>query len=125
MRAKSFGDYFKMLRTKKGLSLRQFCLKYGLDSSNISKIERGVARPPQDDKLHEYARYLGLRKDTDDWYAFCDLAAAERGKFPKDLMSDKKIRERMPAFFRALRKGEKAGEIAKNLKKAIKEAWTE
>ncbi|MBI5078425.1 helix-turn-helix transcriptional regulator, partial [Candidatus Saganbacteria bacterium] len=122
---KTFGQFFKELRICKGLSLRQFCLTHGFDSSNISKIERGVAKPPQADKLFEYAKCLGLEKDTDEWYEFCDLAAAEKGKFPKDLLSDEEIRERMPALFRAMRNKKGAKEIIGKIKDVIKDAWSE
>lgn len=121
----SFGVFFKQLRLKTGLSLRQFCLQHGIDSSNISKIERGVANPPQEEKLHEYAKYLGLKKESDEWYRFCDLAAAERGRFPKDLISDKEVMRRMPALFRSLRKEETPKKIIQTLKDVVKEAWKE
>ncbi len=125
MAKKTFGKYFKELRQRKEMSLRQFCQGYGLDSSNISKIERGVAKPPQAEKLYEYAKLLGLIKDSDEWYEFCDLAAAERGKFPKDLLSDEEIKERMPILFRAMRDKKKAQEITSTLKDLIKKAWKE
>ncbi len=42
-----FGEYFKKKRLEIGKTLRQFCLENGLDPGNISKIERGILRPPQ------------------------------------------------------------------------------
>jgi len=36
-----FGDYIQKLRERKGLSLRDVAANCELDSSNISKIERG------------------------------------------------------------------------------------
>ncbi|HUT35271.1 MAG TPA: helix-turn-helix domain-containing protein [Planctomycetota bacterium] len=101
-----FGDLFKQRRLALGLSLRQFCLEHGLDPGNISKLERGRLAPPQHDKLEEYARLLGLQSGTDDWYRFFDLAAAEAGRIPRDIMTDEQVVERLPLLFRTLR-GEK------------------
>ncbi len=101
-----FGELFKQRRLALGLSLRQFCLEHGLDPGNISKLERGRLAPPQHDKLEEYARILGLREGTDDWYRFFDLAAAEAGRIPRDILSDQEAVEKLPLLFRTLR-GEK------------------
>ena len=62
-----FAAYFKGLRLKTGLSLREFCLKHGLDPGNMSRLERGLVPPPQGrKKLEEYGRYLGLKKASDE-----------------------------------------------------------
>ena len=99
-----FGQFFKEMRLKTGLSLRQFCLDHGLDPGNISKLERGLASPPQSkEKLEEYARYLGIVKDTDDWYNFFDYAAASTGRIPPDVMSDEELVKKLPVVFRTLR----------------------
>ncbi len=101
-----FGDFFKERRLALGLSLRQFCLAHGLDPGNISKLERGRLAPPQHDKLEEYARLLGIRESSDDWFRFFDLAAAESGRIPRDILSDHEVVEKLPILFRTLR-GEK------------------
>lgn len=103
-----FGDYFKAQRLKLGLTLRAFCEKHGLDPSNMSKIERGLMPPPQGEKLHEYARHLGLKNGTNEWYEFCDLAATEAGKIPADLQ-EKEFAGKLPIFFRTLRESAKDG----------------
>ena len=51
----------------------------------------------------EYAKALGLRKGSDDWYTFFDLAAADRGKIPSDVMEDEELVEKLPILFRTLR----------------------
>ena len=100
----SFGQFFKKKRLQTGLSLRQFCIKHGLNAGNISKIERSHASPPQSKKKQlEYASYLGIEENSDDWYIFCDLAAAENGRIPPDVMSDEKLVKRLPVVFRTLR----------------------
>ena len=101
-----FGAFFKQKRLALGLSLRQFCHEHGLDPGNISTLERGRLAPPQHDKLEEYARLLGLQEGSDDWFRFFDLAAAEAGRIPQDIMSDEEAVEKLPILFRTLR-GEK------------------
>lgn len=101
---KSFGDFFKSLRKRKRITLRDFCLKASADPANVSRLERGAMPPPQDtDILERYAKALGVEVGSDDWYTFFDLAAANRGIIPKDLMSDTEIVGMLPAFFRTLR----------------------
>lgn len=101
---KSFGDFFKQLRKKKRITLREFCIQAQADPANISRLERGAMPPPQDgDILERYARALGIETGSDDWYTFFDLAAADRGIIPKDLMSDQDVVKMLPAFFRTLR----------------------
>jgi len=103
---KSFGEFFKEKRIVIGLTLREFCGKYSLDPGNISKLERGRLTPPKETKLAEYANYLNIEKGSDDWYEFFDLATAEAGRIPKDLMEDDELVEKLPILFRTVR-GEK------------------
>jgi len=105
----SFGEFFKSKRIALSKTLRQFCLESNLDPGNVSKLERGFLPPPQHDKLIEYANLLKLKKGTDDWYKFFDLAAAENGKIPKDIMNDEEVVKELPVLFRTLR-GEKISE---------------
>src|SRR5574341_1016027 len=107
---KNFGEFFKAKRIGLGMTLRQFCLKYGLDPGNLSKIERGLLPPPKNrEKLEEYAGYLRLVKGSDDWIEFFDRAAAESGRLPTDILSDKEVVEKLPILFRTLR-GQKVPE---------------
>ena len=77
-----FGKFFKELRQKRGLTLRQFCLENNLDPGNISKLERGKAHPPSSrELLGKYASYLKIEEGSDDWYNFFDYAAACSGKY--------------------------------------------
>lgn len=104
MSAKSFGDYFKQCRIASGLTLRAFCERHKLDPGNLSKLERGILPPPESDsKIEEYATMLGLKKGSSFWYEFFDLAAAERGRIPKDLLSDDDVLGKLPVLFRTLR----------------------
>ncbi len=103
-RFKSFGEFFKALRKKKRITLREFCKRATADPANISRLERSAMPPPQDsDILTRYAEALDVQVGSDEWYQFFDLAAADRGIIPKDLMSDREVVEKLPAFFRTLR----------------------
>ena len=102
-----FGQYFKKMRQKRGLTLRKFCFKHGIDPGNISKLERGVNAPPRSrEKLEEYASHLRIKEGTDEWYTYFDLAAACSGNIPHYIMSDDSLVEKLPLVFRTLR-GEK------------------
>jgi len=99
-----FGEYFKQLREKKGLSLRSFCANHGFDPGNISRLERGVFLPPEaDDKLREYAKALGVKVGSTEWIDFFDKAAAARGQIPYDLHREEDLIRRLPLLFRTLR----------------------
>lgn len=100
----AFGDFFKEMRSKSGLTLRKFCEQNGFDPGNISKIERGVAPPPvSKEKLEEYAHALGLVEYSDDWYSFFDAAAASAGRIPVDMMDDEELVKKLPLVFRTIR----------------------
>ena len=110
MSKKTFGGFFKELRIKRRMTLRRFCQEHGFDPGNMSKLERGLLPPPHsDEKLTQHAKALGLKKGTDDWYTFFDLAAAERGKVPADMLQDDALVSKLPVLFRTLR-GQKVSE---------------
>jgi len=99
-----FGEYLKNLRVERRISLREFCKNSGDDPGNYSRLERGLMSPPQDEKiLARYANALDLKKGSEEWQMLFDIAAAEKGIIPKDILSDKKMVGYLPAFFRTLR----------------------
>lgn len=99
----TFGEFFKQKRTSLKKTLRQFCVENKLDPGNISKLERGLMSPPQgSDKLEEYASYLHIKKGTDDWYKFFDLAHIGSGHIPEELLSNAKVVTSLPILFRTL-----------------------
>ena len=62
----AFGAFFKELRIKQEMTLRQFCDAHGYDAGNISKLERGLLSPPEsEEKLTDYARALKIRRGPD------------------------------------------------------------
>jgi len=116
-----FGEFFKEKRQALGLTLREFCLKHKLDPGNLSRLERGLLPPPQDrDRLEEYAKCLGLKSGSDDWYAFFDLAAAAKGRIPEEIMEDKELVAKLPLVFRTLRGKRLTDKVLDDLVKKIK-----
>lgn len=102
---KAFGEFFKDKRIALGKTLRQFCEENNLDPGNISKIERGKMAPPSDEtKLLKLAQYLDIKKGSDEWEEFRDLAAISAGKIPADLQ-DHETLARLPVLFRKMRDG--------------------
>lgn len=100
----TFGELFRSLRARSRISLREFCVANGFDPANISRLERGLMPPPEStEKLEAYAKALRVKKGSDDWYTFFDLAAAERGRIPKDVLNDEEVVEMLPVLFRTLR----------------------
>ena len=105
-----FGSFFKELRIRQEMTLRQFCNAHGYDPGNISKLERGLLPPPESDaKLTEYAKALRIRRGSDAWYQFFDLARAARGKLPPEVLRKRDVVARLPLLFRTLR-GQKVSE---------------
>lgn len=99
-----FGSFFKQRRIALQKSLRQLCRDNGLDPGNISRLERGLLPPPQGrETLESYAKLLELKQGSDDWYTLFDLAAAETGRIPQELLDDAAVVEKLPILFRTLR----------------------
>lgn len=113
----TFGEFFKEKRIALRKTLRQFCAENKLDPGNISRLERGLMPPPQgSNKLEEYARFLEIKKGSDDWYTFFDLARIEVGRIPDELLSNETVAASLPILFRTLR-GQKLSE--KKLEKLV------
>lgn len=118
---KTFGELFKQKRAELGMSLRQFCLENGLDAGNISRMERDLMPPPQGhEKLEEYVKLLRIKKGSDDWYAFFDLAAAAHGKIPGEILKKREIVDQLPVLFRTLRGQKVSDEDLNKLIEVIK-----
>src|SRR4030042_3296149 len=100
----NFGDFVRIRRTELGFTLRDFCQTFGHDPSNWSKVERGKL-PPSDDQavLDDWAEQLNLKKGTESWQMFSDLAFRERGKIPPDILASEKYSDAVLRFFKMLR----------------------
>jgi transcriptional regulator with XRE-family HTH domain len=104
MRSNAFSRLLRQHRTELGLTLREFCFKHKFDPGNYSRLERGLFPPPEShENLERYATALGLTPGSDAWLEFFDVAAAQRGRIPDDLMADAEVVEKLPVFFRTMR----------------------
>lgn len=103
----NFGAFFRSKRIALGLTLRTFCERFGFDPGNISRLERNILSPSLDDeKLAGYAMALQVKRDTEDWVKFHDLAHIAKGQVPKDIRDNPELIKFLPAFYRSAR-GEK------------------
>lgn len=118
---KKFGALLKRLRVRRGFTLREFCLHNDIDPGNYSRLERGFFPPPQSTELLEkYAMALGLRRGSDDWMELFDVAAADRGQIPADLMSDEELVDKLPVLFRTMRATQLSPDLLDELVERIK-----
>lgn len=101
----NFAEFIRQKRLAMRLNLRAFCIAYGEDPSNWSKLERGLLHAPTDQRrLDELAKKLNLSKSEEQ--QMTDLAFADKGRIPPDLMNDVELVPHLPVVFRALRDGE-------------------
>lgn len=104
-----FGEFFRQRRKARGASLREFCRQHGFDPGNISRLERGILKPPQSTVLlHEYGTALSLKPGSAEWNRLMDLAAAETGRLPPEIaenpQASAKLTDVLGAFRRERRK---------------------
>ena len=115
-----FGEYFKKRRLAIGKTLREFCLENGLDAGNVSKIERGILPPPQSrEKLERYAQYLGIKEGSDEWLEFFDIARADVGRIPEEILANKDLMAHLPLVFRTLKGQKLTGEQLEKLAREL------
>ena len=87
------------------------------------RVERGRLPPPEsDEKLTAYAKALRLKRGSSEWFEFFDCAAAERGRFPRDILSDDELLAKLPVLFRTLRGAKVDGAKLDELIERIREA---
>ncbi len=110
-----FAEMVKKRRAHMRLGLRELCEKCGLDPSNWSKVERGIASPPKDlSIIDKIRRALDYAKNTTEAIALRDNAFIARHEIPADIIKDKQLVAKLPIFFRSVR-GDKhtPGELRK------------
>jgi len=100
--AKTFGKFLKEKRLALNLSLREMARQVGMQPSNYCNVEAGVLAPPPPGGLERIAKVLGLRKATDDFETFYDLAAKGRDEIPVDVEQIVKENELIPAMLRTV-----------------------
>lgn len=117
-----FHELFKKKRMEIG-TVREFAKKSGLDLAYISRLENGITLPPRDSKkLEKLALALGVKRKTDEWQEFMDLAAVAKNELPADLRDDARVSKVLPAFYRAIRSKEMDEEELQRLLGLIKDS---
>ncbi len=120
-----FSEFFKKKRMEIG-TVRQFARESGLDLAYVSRLENGITLPPKDEeKLERLASVLAIKKNSEEWQEFMDLAAIAKNELPMDLRDDEKIANFLPAFYRTLRRKELDEAELKELLELIKKSGEE
>ncbi|MGV8093858.1 MAG: helix-turn-helix domain-containing protein [Mangrovibacterium sp.] len=116
---KKFGEFIKLLRSQRNISLRKFCIELDYDPSNWSKIERGLMLPPRSKEfLVRIAEILRLEPRSEEYFFLFDSAAA--AQIPVELIGNENILEKLPVFFRTARGDNPTKEELENLLNLIK-----
>ena len=124
IKEKTIGEFIRKRRIKKGFTLRKFCLENDLDPAYISRLERDIFIPSKEGNLEKIAEALEIEKESEEWFAFLDLACINKGKFPTDLKNDPGFIKSLPIFFRTVRGKKPTKNDLKALIKALeKERW--
>ncbi len=116
----TFGEFIRNLRIDKNLTLREFCRAAKLDPSNRSRIERGLASSPKSKcVLQGIAKILNIGERTEEYNTLFDLAAISH--IPTDLVSDERVIDKLPVFFRTIRGEKPSREELEELIRIMKE----
>jgi transcriptional regulator with XRE-family HTH domain len=108
----TFGEFIKIRRMERRITLRAFSEALGIDPANYSRIERGHLQPPSNpEKLTAIARHLGIVQDSEEYREMVRLAALGRGEIPPAILSDEAVLAKLPILFRTL-EGDKIDEAA-------------
>lgn len=106
-RPASFGAWLKSQRAAGRVTLRVFAAKAGIDPGNLSRYERGLVPPPQDEAvLERIGRALGLKPGSKAWKDMQNLAAIGGRRLPAEVADDPELLKALPILFRSL-KGKK------------------
>lgn len=124
IKEKTIGEFIRNRRLKKGLTLRKFCFENNLDPAYISRLERDIFIPSKEGNLEKIAGALGIEKESEEWFAFFDLAYISKGEFPKDLKNNPDFIKSLPIFFRTVRgKKPTKADLEKLVRALGKEGW--
>ena len=116
---RTFNEYVKNLRLEKGISLREFCRRAGIDTSNWSKIERGILPPPKSKKVLESIReVLSLTESSDEYQTLKELTVIAH--IPAKILDNQTVIDKLPLFFRTLRGDKPTEKELDNLIKLLK-----
>lgn len=125
LKDKTIGDFIRRKRLEMGLTLRKFCFDNSLDPAYVSRLERNIFIPSKEGNLEKIAVALKIEKESDEWFAFFDLASINKGKIPEDLKNNSTFIKSLPVFFRTVRGKKPTKEELKALMQILsKEGWT-
>lgn len=82
---KFFGALARSYRRRRGLTIAQVADQCGLDSGNLSRIERGARKPPKGETFELLTKALGL-ENSSERVAFANAAAEDHMKIIFDGM---------------------------------------
>lgn len=114
---KKAGQIIKELRIEKGFTLRAFCIAAEIDPSNWSKVERSLLEFPKSESILNSIKEL-LELNDESFQELKDTAAIEA--IPNALLSEEKILNALPVFFRTTRSENPNEEQLKELIELIK-----
>lgn len=112
-----FGEFLRRKMVEREMTLRELARLSGFDPSNLSKIERGVAYPPQKtENLEKIA--LALSLDEGETEEMIELALFANGKIP-DHLSSVKENKAIPLLLRAIQNKQMTEEQVEKLTEII------
>lgn len=118
-----FGEALRKRRKELRFGLREFALETEMDPGNLSKIERGRLGAPQSEEILErICRALRWDPGSDEAQNLKDLAAAETGRIPTEILDDQEVMVRMPLLLRTVHNKRLSPEQLDRLIEMIKEA---
>jgi transcriptional regulator with XRE-family HTH domain len=93
----TFGETIRTLRKKHSEPLRVVAAAIGIDSTLLSKIERGE-RLPTGAQIAKFAKYFDLPMDELTAQAIADRIVSEYGHQPATLQAVRIVKERMSPY---------------------------
>ncbi len=111
----TFGDFVKERRVACRITLRCFAEGLGMDPSNYSKIERGMAQPPAPERLATFARLLKIPHESKEYREMVRLAALGRNEIPPGILSNESVVASLPVLFRTLEGDRVDGDVLDEL----------
>ncbi|TKD67323.1 helix-turn-helix transcriptional regulator [Flavobacterium sp. ASW18X] len=114
---KKAGELIKEYRLRRKLTLRKFCTIIEFDPSNWSKIERSLLEFPKSKSILDSIQVV-LDLNNEEFKELKEIAAIE--SIPQTFLSEKKVLESLPVFFRTTRSENPSEEQLKELIDLIK-----
>jgi transcriptional regulator with XRE-family HTH domain len=94
---KAFGKTIRTLRKQRGEPLRIVAAAIEIDSTLLSKIERGE-RFPTEAQIAKFAEYFGIPQEELTAKAIADRIISEYGHQPATLQAIEIVKERMSPY---------------------------